>query len=68
MHNQGEVKKILDYGLITRSIIESEVSMKKCQMYSQMAQSKEVKAFFQHQASELEGVVDYFKSKLSDVI
>lgn len=68
MHSQEEIKKILDQGMITRSIIESEVCMRKCQMFSQMAQEKEIKAFFQKQASALEGVTDFFKSKLSDVM
>lgn len=68
MHNQEEIKKILDQGMITRSIIESEVSMRKCQMYSQMAHDKEVKVFFQKQSSALEGVTDFFREKLSEVM
>lgn len=68
MHNQTEIKKILDQGMLTRSIIESEVAARKCYMYSQMAQSKEVKSFFQKQANALEGVTDFFKSKLSEVL
>jgi len=68
MHNQEEIKKILDQGMVTRSIIESEVTMKKCQMYSQMAQDKEIKVFFQKQAAGLEGVTDFFKNKLSEVM
>jgi hypothetical protein len=68
MHSQGEIKKVIDQGTIIRSIIESEVSMKKCQLYSQMAQDKEVKAFFQKQANAMEGVVEFFKSRLSSVI
>jgi len=68
MHSQEEIKKILDYGMITRSIIESEVSARKCQMYSQMAQDKDVKAFFQKQANSLEEVTEFFKSKLSEVM
>lgn len=68
MHNQGEIKKILDQGMLTRAIIESEVSARKCHMYSQMAQDKEVKTFFSKQADALEGVTDFFKSKLSEVM
>lgn len=68
MHNQGEIKRILDQGMVTRSIIENEVAMRKCQMYSQMAHDKEIKAFFQKQASALEGVVDFFKDKYSEVM
>lgn len=68
MHSQGQIKKILDQGMVTRSIIESEVSARKCHMFSQMAQDKEVKAFFQKQATALEGVTDFFKSKLSEVM
>ena len=41
MHNQNEIKKILDQGMVSRSIIESKVAMRKCQLYSQMAQDKE---------------------------
>ncbi len=65
MHNQGEIKKILDYGMVARSVIESEVAMRKCQMYSRMAQDKDVKAFFQKQASAMEGVVEFFQGKLT---
>ncbi len=68
MHSQTEIKKILDQGMITRSIIESEVSAKKCHMYSQMAQDKEVKAFFHKQAEALEGVTDFFRNQLSEVM
>ena len=67
-YNQEEMKKMLDSGLITRSIIENEVTMKKCLLYSQMAQDKEVKAFFKHQGEALEGVIDYFKKKHSEVM
>ncbi|NLL51686.1 MAG: hypothetical protein GX248_03160 [Peptococcaceae bacterium] len=65
MHNQNEIKKILDQGMVSRSIIESKVAMRKCQLYSQMAQDKEVKDFFQKQASSMKGVIDYFQDKLS---
>jgi hypothetical protein len=68
MNNQAEIKKILDQGMLTRSIIESEVAARKCHMYSQMAQSNEVKSFFQKQANALEGVTAFFKSKLSEVL
>lgn len=68
MYSQGEMKKILDQGMVTRSIIESEVCMRKCQMYSQIAQDKEIKVFFQKQANALEGVTEFFKNKLSEVM
>lgn len=68
MHNQTEIKKILDQGMLTRSIMESEVAARKCHMYSQMAQSREVKVFFQKQANALDGVTDFFKDKLSEVL
>ncbi len=68
IHNQDEIKKILDHSMLTRSITESEVAMRKCSMYSHLAQDKDVKAFFQKQAAALEGVVDYFKSKLGEVM
>lgn len=32
-----EVKKVLDRGMLTRSLIENETAMKKCQMYNEMA-------------------------------
>lgn len=67
-YNQEEVKNILDQGMVTRSIIETEVAMKKCLLYSQMAQDKDVKAFFKHQGEALEGVVDYFKKKHGEVM
>jgi len=65
MHSNGEIKKILDQGMISRSIFESEVTMRKCQLYSQLAQDKEIKDFFQKQASAMKGVIDYFQDKLS---
>jgi len=68
MHNQGAIKKILDQGMVTRSIIETEVSMRKCQMFSQMAQDKEVKTFFQKQAAELGDLGEFLKSKLAEVM
>jgi hypothetical protein len=68
MHNPEEVKKILDQGMITRTLIENEVAAKKCLMYSQMAQDKEVKAFFQRQANALEGLTDFFKGQLTEVL
>jgi vacuolar-type H+-ATPase subunit E/Vma4 len=68
MHNQEEIKKILDQGMLTRSIIESEVAARKCAMYSEMAQNKDIKSFFKKQASAIDSVVDFFKSKLSEVM
>ena len=66
--NQEELKKVLDQGLVTRSVIENEVAMKKCFLYSQMAQDKEIKAFFKHQGDALEGVIEYFKKKHGEVM
>lgn len=68
MYNQAEVKKILDQSMITRSIIESEVTMRKCLMYSEMAHDKEVKAFFAKQAAGLEGVADFLKIKYAEMM
>lgn len=68
MHNQDEIKKILDQGMLTRSIIESEVAARKCHMYSQMAQDKQVRSFFKKQANDIETVTEFFKSKLADVM
>lgn len=67
-HSQEEIKRILDQGLVTRSIIENEVAMKKCLTYSQMAQDKEVKVFFKGQADALEGVVEFFKQKHAELM
>ncbi|RJE48465.1 MULTISPECIES: hypothetical protein [unclassified Dehalobacter] len=67
-HSQSEIKKILDQGMITRSLVESEVSMRKCEMYSEMANDKEVKAFFKDQASALDGLSNFLKSKLAQVM
>lgn len=66
--NQEELKKVLDQGLVTRSVIENEVAMRKCFLYSEMAQDKETKAFFKHQGDALEGVIDYFKKKHGEVM
>lgn len=68
MHSQGEIKKILDQGMLTRSILETEVSMRKCHMYSETAQNKEVKAFFRGQANALDDLTHFFKDKLTDII
>lgn len=67
-HSQEEVKRVLDHGMVTKSIIENEVAMKKCFTYSQMAQDKEVKSFFQSQANALEGVVEFFKQKHAELM
>ncbi|OLN33622.1 hypothetical protein [Desulfosporosinus metallidurans] len=65
--NETEMKKILDQGMITRSIIESETAMKKCQMYNEMAKDPAVKGFFKEQAKGLEDVVGYFNKGMSDL-
>lgn len=59
--NDMEMKKILDQGMLTRSVIETETAMKKCLMYNEMAKDAAVKGFFKEQAKGLEDVVDYFK-------
>lgn len=58
--NEMEMKKILDQGMLTRSVIETETAMKKCQMFNEMAQNPAVKGFFQEQAKGLEDVLGYF--------
>ncbi|NLI91150.1 MAG: hypothetical protein GX434_02780 [Peptococcaceae bacterium] len=68
MHNQGEIKKILDQGMLTRSIIETEVAARKCYLYSEMAHDREVKSFFQKQAGALDDLTEVFKSKLAEVM
>ncbi|UWG98860.1 hypothetical protein LPY66_08755 [Dehalobacter sp. DCM] len=67
-HSQSEIKKILDQGMITRSLLESEVSMRKCEMYCDIAQDKEVKAFFKDQASALSGLCDFLKQRLVQIM
>jgi hypothetical protein len=63
----SEMKKMFDQGTIARSIIESEVSMKKCRLYSEMAQDKDIRYFFQDQSDALDGVTRYLKSYLADL-
>lgn len=65
--NEMEMKKILDQGMLTRSIIENETAMKKCQMYTEMAQDPTVKAFFKEQAKGLEDVLGYFNKGMADL-
>lgn len=65
--NDMEVKKILDQGMLTRSIIENETAMKKCQMYTEMAQDPAVKAFFKDQAKGLEDVLGYFNKGMAEI-
>lgn len=65
--NEMEMKKILDQGMLTRSIIENETAMKKCQMYTEMAQDPAVKAFFKEQAKGLEDVVGYFNKGMAEL-
>lgn len=66
-YNEVETKTILDEGMITRSLIETEVSMKKCQLYNEMATDPAVKSFFKEQAKGLEGVLSYFKNGIADL-
>ena len=63
--NEIEMKKILDQGLVTRSIIETETVMKKCQMYNEMAYDTAVKGFFQEQAKALKDVMEYFNKEMA---
>lgn len=65
--NDMEMKKILDQGMVTRSIIETETAMKKCQMYNEMAQETAVKGFFKDQAKSLEGLVGYFNKNMAEL-
>ncbi|AFQ44463.1 MULTISPECIES: hypothetical protein [Desulfosporosinus] len=62
-----EVKKVLDRGMLTRSLIENETAMKKCQMYNEMAKDAAVKGFFKEQAKGLEDVVGYFKKGMVEL-
>lgn len=65
--NEMEMKKILDQGMLTRSIIETETAMKKCQMYNEMAKDAAVKGFFKDQAKGLEDVIKYFNKEMSEL-
>lgn len=60
--NDTEKKKVLDEGMLTRSLIETEVAMKKCHMYSDMASDPTVKTFFREQGKALEDVIGYIKN------
>lgn len=66
-YNETETKAILDEGMVTRSLIETEVSMKKCQLYNEMATDPAVKSFFKDQAKGLENVLGFFKSGLGNL-
>lgn len=66
-YNEAETKTILDESMITRSLIENEVAMKKCQLYNEMATDPAVKSFFKDQAKGLESVMDYFKSAMNEL-
>ncbi|MFZ3102260.1 MAG: hypothetical protein WA131_10815 [Desulfitobacteriaceae bacterium] len=65
--NDSEKKKILDEGMLTRTIIENEVALKKCQLYSEMAGDPTIKAFFSDQAKGLEDVMGFVKKGLADL-
>ncbi|SPF50114.1 conserved hypothetical protein [Candidatus Desulfosporosinus infrequens] len=65
--NDIEMKKILDQGMLTRSRIETETAMKKCQMYNEMAQDAAVKGFFKEQAKGLEDVLGYFSKGMAEL-
>lgn len=65
--NEAETKKILDEGMLTRSLIENEVAMKKCQLYSEMANDPAIKSFFKEQSKGLEDVTGYIKSGLANL-
>lgn len=65
--NDTEMKKLLDQGMLTRSIIENETAMRKCLLYSEMAKDPAVKGFFSEQAKGLEDVLGYFKKGLSEL-
>ncbi|EGW41596.1 hypothetical protein [Desulfosporosinus sp. OT] len=65
--NETEMKKILDQGMLTRSIIETQTAMKKCLMFSEMAQDASVKGFFKEQAKGLEDVMGYFNKGMAEL-
>jgi len=65
--NDSEKRKIFDEGMLTRSAIECEVSMRKCSMYSELAGDPTIKSFFRDQAKGLEDALGYIKSGLADL-
>jgi len=65
--NDMEIKKILDQGMLTRSRIETETAMKKCQMFNKMAQDASVKGFFEEQAKGLEDVLGIFNKGMAEI-
>lgn len=65
--NDMETKKVLDQGMLTRSIIETETAMKKCQMFNEMAKDSAVKGFFKEQAKGLEDVIKYFNKGMVEL-
>jgi len=65
--NDAEMKKILDQGMVTRSRIETETAMKKCQLYNEMAEKEDVKGFFKEQAKGLENVLGYFNKEMAEI-
>lgn len=65
--NEMEMKKILDQGMLTRSLIENETAMKKCQLYNEMAKDPAIKGFFKEQAKGLEDVIGYFRKEMVEL-
>ncbi|MHB8125834.1 MAG: hypothetical protein ACYDEJ_09395 [Desulfitobacteriaceae bacterium] len=65
--NDLEKKKILDEGMLTRTLIETEVAFKKCQLYSEMAGDPTIKSFFTEQAKGLEDVRGFVKKGMADL-
>ncbi|EHQ90036.1 hypothetical protein [Desulfosporosinus youngiae] len=65
--NEMEMKKVLDQGMLTRSIIENDTARKKCQMYTELAKDPAVKGFFKEQSKALDDVVGYFKKGMIEL-
>lgn len=66
-YNDTEKKKIFDEGMLTRSMVETEVALKKCQLYADMASDPSVKSLFKDQAKGLEDALDFIRKGLSDL-
>ncbi|HVJ48583.1 hypothetical protein [Desulfitobacterium sp.] len=66
-YNEAELKTILDEGMVTRSLIETETAMKKCHLYNEMATDPAIKSFFKEQAKGLEDVMNIFKNSMADL-
>ncbi len=66
-YNDTEKKKILDQGMLTRSLIENEVALKKCRLFGEMASDPTVKAFFKDQVRGLEDAHEFIRKGMAEL-